>query len=79
MGPLQKDDLQFIIRQIGNGELYFDGQKTLLKQVSRKARLTETYTATKTKDTWKVKEICDYGGRSSEVNRGEEAVMANCA
>ena len=54
--PLLKDDRQFIIRQVGNRDLYFNGKKTPLKQISREVKLSKRYTATKTKKNRKVKE-----------------------
>jgi hypothetical protein len=61
MGPLLEDNRQFIIRQVGNRDLYYRGQKMPLKQISRKAKLRETYTATKRKDNQEVKETYDCG------------------
>ena len=69
MEPLLEDNRQFIIRQVGNRDLYYRGQKMPLKQISRKVRLRETYTATKTKDNRKVKETYDCGAMQVRLTK----------
>ena len=56
MNSLLKDGHQFIIRQVGNRDLYINGEKTSLKQISRSVKLTERYNVTKIKKNRKVKE-----------------------
>jgi hypothetical protein len=56
MNPLVKDGRQFIIRQVGNRDLFINGEKQPLKQISRSIILTERYNVTKTKKNRKVKE-----------------------
>ena len=45
----------FIIRQVGNRDLYVNGVKQPLKQISRKVKLTETYQVVKRKHNREVK------------------------
>ena len=61
MNPLLADDRQFIIRQIGNRDLYFNGNKQPLKAISRTVKLTTTYQVTKTKNNKKVSETYHCG------------------
>ena len=56
MNPLLAADRQFIIRQVGNRDLYIQGEKKPLKQISRMVKLTEDYTVTKRKKNKHVKE-----------------------
>lgn len=51
----------FIIRQVGNRDLYFEGEKLPLKEISKRVKLTESYTVEKTKNNKKVKETYDCG------------------
>ena len=55
MGSLVKADRQFIIRQVGNRDLYVNGEKISLKQVSRTIKLKQSYTVYKVKNNKKVK------------------------
>ena len=48
MNPLLGAGRQFIIRQVGNRDLYFNGRKQPLKAISRTVKLTTTYQVTKT-------------------------------
>lgn len=61
MEPLLKDNQQFIIRQVGNRDLIYEGERRSLKEVSRKVKLTETYTVTKSKKNKKIHETYDCG------------------
>ena len=54
MNPLLKDDRQFIIRQVGNRDLFINCEKKSMKQISRSVKLTERYTVTKMKKNRKV-------------------------
>ena len=56
MSPLLSAGRQFIIRQVGNRDLYVNGVKQPLKAVSRAVKLTTTYQVTKTKHNKKVRE-----------------------
>ena len=57
MNPLLADDNQFIIRQVGDRDLYLNGERKPLKEISRTVTLTERYTVTKRTNNKKVKEI----------------------
>jgi len=61
MNPLLTDGRQFIIRQVGNRDLYFNGTKQPLKAISRTVKLTKSYQVTKTKKKRKVSETYDCG------------------
>ena len=61
MNPLLDDDRQFIIRQVGNRDLYIQGEKKPLKQISHMVKLTEHYTVTKRKNNRHVKESYSCG------------------
>jgi hypothetical protein len=61
MNPLLTDGRQFIIRQVGNRDLYFNGTKQPLKAISRTVKLTKSYQVTKTKKNRKVSETYDCG------------------
>ncbi len=61
MESLLKDKQQFIIRQVGNRDLIYQETRRPLKEISRLAKLCQTYTATKTKKNKKVKETYDCG------------------
>lgn len=61
MEPLLTDNQQFIIRQVGNRDLIYEGERKPLKVISRKVKLTESYTATKIKKNKKIQESYDCG------------------
>ena len=61
MNPLLAAGRQFIIRQVGNRDLYFNGSKQPLKAISRSVKLTTTYQVTKTKNNKKVRETYHCG------------------
>ena len=56
LNPMLDADYQFIIRQQGNRDLYLDGEKKSLKQISRGVQLTQTHHVTKRKKNKKIKE-----------------------
>jgi hypothetical protein len=56
MHSLVENDRLFIIRQVGNRDLYVNGEKKPLKLISRSVKLTHRYTVTKMKRNRKVKE-----------------------
>jgi len=56
MNPLLGNDRQFIIRQVGNRDLYIQAEKKPLKEISRSVKLTESYTVTKRKNNKHVRE-----------------------
>ena len=59
--PLLDAERQFIIRQVGNRHLYYQGQKRALKQISRQVKLTDKYSVTKIKKSKKVQESYSCG------------------
>lgn len=59
--PLLESQQHFIIRQVGNRDLYFEGERLSLKEISKKVNLTESYTVTKTKKNKKISETYDCG------------------
>ena len=61
MHPMLADEHQFIIRQVGNRDLYFNGIKQPLKAISRLVKLTTTYQVTKTNNNKKVRETYHCG------------------
>lgn len=61
MLPLLKDNQQFIIRQTGNRDLIYSGERQPFKEISRKVKLTETYKVTKTKKNKKIQETYKCG------------------
>ena len=61
MQPLLDADRQFIIRQVGDRDLYINGEKKPLKQISRTVKLTETYKVTKRKNNKNVEEYYSCG------------------
>lgn len=65
MNPLLAADRQFIIRQVGNRDLYIQGEKKSLKEISRTVKLTESYTVTKRKKNKQVQE--SYSGGAVKV------------
>ena len=69
MNPLLKADRQFIIRQVGNRDLYYHGEKKPLKDISRTVKLTTSYTVTKNKKNKKVKETYNCGAARVRLNR----------
>lgn len=56
MNPLLDADRQFIIRQVGNRDLYIQGEKKPLKEISRTVKLTESYSTTKRTNNKHIKE-----------------------
>lgn len=69
MTPLLKDDRQFIIRQVGNRDLYINGEKKPLKQISRTVKLIKQYTVTKTKKNRKIKETYYCGAKKVRLTK----------
>ncbi|MBU0577399.1 transposase [Patescibacteria group bacterium] len=69
MMPLLKDDRQFIIRQVGNRDLYVNGKKMPLKQISRTVKLIKQYSVTKTKKNRKIKETYYCGARKVKLTK----------
>jgi len=61
MEPLLQDNQQFIIRQVGNRDLIYRDERLPTKEISRKVKLTESYTVTKTRKSNKVQETYDCG------------------
>ena len=56
MEVLLKSDRQFIIRQVGNRDLYDRGHKKGLKEISRQVKLSYTYQVSKRKKNRQIKE-----------------------
>jgi hypothetical protein len=56
MNPLLRDNRQFIIRQVGNRDLYIEGKKKAFKEISRTVKLTERYKVTKRKNNKHIRE-----------------------
>jgi hypothetical protein len=69
MNPLLEADRQFIIRQVGNRDLYVNGEKKPLKQISRTVKLTKSYTVTKTKRNKKNKETYYCGAQKVKLTQ----------
>ena len=69
MTPLLKAHHQFIIHQVENRDLYVNGEKMSLKQVSRKISLAESYTVFKIKDNKRVKESCRCGAKKVRLTQ----------
>lgn len=61
LNPLLADDRQFIIRQVGNRDLYLNGIKQPLTAIGRIVKLITTYQVTKTKNRRTVRETFDGG------------------
>ncbi len=55
------DNQEFIIRQVGNRDLIYEGERRPLQEISGKVKLSETYTVTKTKKNKKIQETYDCG------------------
>ena len=72
MNPLLSDGRQFIIRQVGNRDLYFNGNKQPLKAISRTVKLTTTYHVTKTKNNKKVRETYHCGAVKVKLTENGE-------
>jgi hypothetical protein len=73
MNPLLSAGRQFIIRQVGNRDLYFNGSKQPLKAISRSVKLTMSYQITKTKHNKKVRETYHCGAVTVKLTeQGED-------
>jgi hypothetical protein len=69
MNPLLIDDRQFIIRQVGNRDLYYNGSKQSLKAISHTVQLTERYQVTKTKNNRKIGETYHCGAAKVKLTK----------
>ena len=67
MVPLLQDNQQFIIRQVGDRDLIYKGERRPLTEISREVKLCETYTVTKTKKNKKIQETYDCGAVRVEL------------
>ncbi len=74
MEPLLQDNQQFIIRQVGNRDLIYQDERLPLKEISRKVKLGESYTVTKTKKNKKVQETYDCGAVKVELPGSKKAL-----
>jgi hypothetical protein len=73
MNPLLSAGRQFIIRQVGNRDLYFDGSKQPLTAIRRSVKLTTSYQITKTKHSKKVRETYHCGAVTVKLTeQGED-------
>jgi len=73
MNPLLGAGRQFIIRQVGNRDLYFNGSKQPLKAISRTVKLTTTYQVRKTKKNKKFRETYHCGAVKVKLTeKGED-------
>ncbi len=61
MEPLLETNQHFIIRQTGKRDLYYEGNRLPLKEISRIVKLSETFKVTKMKKNKKVKEVYQIG------------------
>jgi len=72
MDYLLQENQQFIIRQVGNRDLIYKGQRLSLKAISRLVKRSYTYTVTKRKKNKPVKETYDCGAVPVQLpGRGE--------
>lgn len=69
MEPLLEVDRQFIIRQDGDRDLYFNDEKKPLKEISRTVKLTERYRVTKRTNNQQVTEYYSCGAVKVKLSK----------